>query len=70
MPTVTSKMTNLQQELLKLFSIDIDEKELLEIKEILTKFFANRVMNEADKIWNEKGFSDKEMDRLLHDNKK
>ena len=39
MATAT-KLTNLQQELLKIFSVDISDAELKEVKEMLVKYFA------------------------------
>ncbi len=44
MTTTPKKLTNLQLELLKYFSYDVSDKELLDIKQLLSKYFANRVM--------------------------
>jgi len=38
----TKKITNLQQELLKLFGIDLNERQLMEIKGLLYGNFAKK----------------------------
>lgn len=48
--------SNLQLELLKLYATDVSEKNLLEIKKLLANFFANKVDEEMDALWEEKGW--------------
>lgn len=60
----TSKITNLQQELLKIFSFELSEKQLLDVKDILASYFSNAATNEMDKLWDEKKWSDKSMKKL------
>lgn len=60
----TSKITNLQQELLKIFSFELTEKQLLDVKDILSSYFSNAATNEMDKLWDEKKWSDKSMKKL------
>ncbi|TAF73317.1 MAG: hypothetical protein EAZ53_13220 [Bacteroidetes bacterium] len=43
--------SNAQIELLKVFSHDVKENEIVKLKELLATFFAERLMNEADKTW-------------------
>ncbi len=52
-----SKLANLQFELLKIFAINLPEKQLLEIKDMLGRYFAQRATEEMDKLWEEKGWS-------------
>jgi hypothetical protein len=47
-------LSNIQQELLKLYSSDIAEADLLNIKRYLAKYFASKAIDEADKIWGKK----------------
>ena len=47
-----SKLTNLQIELLKLFQYNLPEKQLVEIKNMLAKYFAKTATGEMDKLWN------------------
>lgn len=58
---------NLQLELIKLYSTDLDYQELLSIKQILADFFANKAIKEADKIWDEQNLSDQVMESWLHE---
>ncbi len=66
MQTNTHKLTNLQYELLKIFSVNIEEKELLEIKDMLSSYFASRALDRADKIWDERGYNNKTMMQILN----
>ena len=58
--------SNIQLELLKLYSTDVKESELLEIKEYLANYFAKKAINEADTIWDEKNFNDELMEKWLN----
>jgi len=48
---VAGKLTNIQLELLKLFQYNLSEKQLLEIRNILAKYFAKTATAEMDKLW-------------------
>jgi len=61
----TTKLTNLQLELLKLFAHDISDKELLDIKRMLADYFSRKLVKEADRVWDEKGLTNDDMDRWL-----
>ncbi len=58
-------LTNLQLEFLKLFSRGISDEELLEIKRILAGYFADKLVTEAEKVWDEKGITNEDMDKWL-----
>ncbi len=58
-------LTNLQLELLKLYSTNLNQKDLLEIKRLLANYFAQRAIKGADKIWEEKGLSNEDMKKWL-----
>ncbi len=60
-----NRLTNLQLELIKLFSYNLDEKQLLEVKSPLAKYFADKATREMDKIWEEKGLTNETMDTWL-----
>jgi hypothetical protein len=62
-----SPFSNTQLELLKLFSTDMSDSELKELKELLANFYAQKSMKAADKAWDEKGLSNQEMDRWLNE---
>lgn len=63
----TESLTNLQLELLKIFSYKLPEEELVEVKRLLASHFAKRMKNEASKIWLEKGYTQEDMDKWLED---
>ena len=50
------KLSNLQLELLKIYSFDIDNQQLLEIKSILSKYFAEKVSKSMDALFEEKSW--------------
>lgn len=64
---ITANKENLQQEIIKLYSTDLDYQELLSVKQVLADFFANKAIEEADKIWDEKNLSDQVMESWLHE---
>ncbi len=61
----STKMTNLQLELLKVFSWDVSESELLDIKRMLADYFYKKLAKETGKIWDEHNLTDDDMDRWL-----
>jgi hypothetical protein len=58
-------LSNIQQELLKLYSSDIAEADLLHIKRYLAKYFAFKAIGDADAIWDQKGYTNETMDQWL-----
>ena len=56
----------LQLEMLKLFSVKMGQDDLLELKEIIVKYLADKTVREADKLWDEKGWTDKTMEEFLN----
>lgn len=63
----TSPLTNLQLEILKLFSFELSEAELLEIKRLLVKHFATRISQRTQEIWDNKGLTAQDMENWLND---
>ncbi|MEN0005910.1 MAG: hypothetical protein AAF798_17300 [Bacteroidota bacterium] len=55
MKTATG-LTNLQLELLKIFSYNLEEQQLLEIKSLLANYFAEQVTKNIDQLFEEKGW--------------
>lgn len=55
-----------QIEILKLFTRDLSEHDLLEIKRLIVKYLADQVTQKVDAIWEEKGWTDEDMQRLLN----
>jgi uncharacterized iron-regulated protein len=62
----TTKLNPIQLQLLQLFSLEMSEKELAEIKAILMEYYDNQAQNEIDKIWEQKGMNQQIMEDLLN----
>lgn len=62
-------LSNLQQELLKLYAANITDADLLHIKNYLAKYFAEKAIKEADTIWDEKKYSNDTMNQWLNEDK-
>ena len=63
-PTVNA-LSNAQVEILKLLADNLSETELADLKKILLAFKLQRVVQLADKIWDEKGWSQETMNKFL-----
>ncbi|WP_257666818.1 hypothetical protein [Parapedobacter tibetensis] len=63
--SINPPLSNVQAELLKLFSVDLPEGQLLELKKVMSKFLLERARDKADTIWDEKRYSDKKLKQLL-----
>ena len=63
----TGVLTNLQLEILQLFKYELEEKQLLEIKELLANYFANKATEEMDRLWDEKGWNEGTMEEWSHE---
>jgi hypothetical protein len=48
-------LSNVQMELLKLYSTGVSDETLLELKKVMAKFFLEKLRNQADQVWEEKG---------------
>ncbi len=53
------QLSNLQIELLKLFNYNLQEKQLKDIKKLLSTYFAQNITNEIDDLWDERKWDDK-----------
>jgi len=58
-------LSNVQQEILKLYSTNLEESELYELKSQLAHFYARKAIQGADKVWEEKAYTAEDMDKWL-----
>ncbi|RZK15881.1 MAG: hypothetical protein EOO56_21820 [Hymenobacter sp.] len=65
-PETSPRFSNLQLELLRLYSLNVPDEELLEIKHLLARYFAEKLSRRADQVWEEKGWTDDTMEEFLH----
>ncbi|SFT56548.1 hypothetical protein SAMN04489724_1363 [Algoriphagus locisalis] len=61
------KLSNLQLELLKVFSQNLDDTQLLEIRELLANYFSERTTNEMDKLFSEKNWGAEKIEEWASD---
>ena len=64
-PILKQPFTNVQLELLKTFSHNLPESDLLDLKKTLASFFADKLINQANKVWNEQKWNGEKVDLLL-----
>ena len=60
-------LTNLQQELLKLFAQQVAEADLVNIRALIGQYFAQRLTNLADQARAENGWTAQTMHEWLND---
>ncbi|NJN34971.1 MAG: hypothetical protein HC817_12665 [Saprospiraceae bacterium] len=68
--TVRQPLTGLQLELLDTFSRQSNAEDLINIKNLIAHYFAQKAMDEADKLWDERGYSQETMTNWLNDHKR
>lgn len=56
--SIKPQFSNIQLELLKLYSVGVDDKDLNDLKLVMAKFFLDKLRINVDKIWEEKSYSD------------
>lgn len=63
---ISSKLTNLQLDLLKIYSVNISDSQITEIRDILRNYFSEKASVEMDKLWDENNWSDETMDEWVN----
>lgn len=65
-PETSTIFSNAQLLLLKAFANNLTEDELLELRQAYTLILGRRLSAAADKIWDEKGWTNEDMERMLN----
>jgi hypothetical protein len=60
-------LSNVQMELMKLYSTNLSDQELAELKDVLAKFYADKAISKANEIWDDKGLTDADMEKWLNE---
>lgn len=63
--TLKQPLSNLQLELLKVFSHQLNDDDVRDLKKLLVNFFAQRAVDQANKTWDEKGWTNGDVDEML-----
>lgn len=58
-------LSNIQMELLKMYSAGVPDAYLLEIKEMIARFLLAKAREEAGKAWEEKKYTEETVDQWL-----
>lgn len=53
-----------QQHLLKLFAVDGSEERLLEVKEVLTRYFSEKLNDRLNNLWDSGTLNQEKLDEL------
>lgn len=65
MDEIKKPLSNVQLEILKAFSHDLSDEELKDFKETIAGYFARKAIKSANKVWDEKGWTDEDVDKIL-----
>jgi hypothetical protein len=63
----TAQFSNLQWQLLQLYKHNISESNLLEIKQLLSNYFAEKASSAMNNLWDEKGWTNETMKTWLEE---
>jgi len=66
MTALNYPLSNAQLEMLKLFASGATDEELIDIKRLIVKYYAKKLEEKTTKVWEEKNWTDEDMDRLLN----
>lgn len=70
-PSSQIKNLNPQQlEILKLFTRELDDNDLIEIKRLIVRYLAQKITRMADDIWEKNNWTNEDMEKLLKTHKR
>lgn len=61
-----TELNPIQVSLLRLFNRPMSEKETLELKKILTDYYADKLEDEVKKVVSEKRYTQEDFDKMLN----
>ena len=64
---IQTQFTNLQLELLKVFSRQVSDDDVKAIRKMLVDYFSEKAMNLADQAWEKNGWSEKDTMKLSNE---
>jgi hypothetical protein len=66
MAQASQKLSNLQLELLRLYTRPISEDDLMVIRTFLSDYFAKKAIQEANRVWDEQNWNEDKVQKLLN----
>lgn len=64
------RLNSHQLEILKLFSRELDDNDLIEIKRLIVKYLAKKITKMADDVWEKNNWTDEDMEKILKTHKR
>ena len=64
-PSIQPPLSNVQAELLKLFSANIPEQHLAELKKLIARFLLDKARDKADAVWIQENYTDEKLQQIL-----
>ena len=65
MSVINTPLTNIQIELLKLYSMEVSNEDLTAIQRLIARYFADKASDEMDRLWQENGWTNDTMNEWL-----
>jgi hypothetical protein len=56
-------LSNVQLELLKLYATNMSDEDVLELRDVLARHFMKKAVAAADRIWEERGYTNELMEQ-------
>lgn len=63
----SNKLSDLQLELLRIYSFNPSKEELIEVKRMLAKFFADKLVDKVAKSIDENAITDEDLENWLNE---
>lgn len=63
-------LTQAQREILRLFAHDLPESEWDELRRVIARHFSAKAKAKMDQVWDEKEWTENDMDRMLHEHRR
>jgi hypothetical protein len=64
---ISYPLSNIQVELLHLYSTGISDNHLLELKSVISQFLFDKARNRADEIWEAKNYNQQTIQQWLNE---
>ena len=66
MKEISQPLSNVQLELLRAFSFNLNQNDLKEFKTIIAQYFAKKAISEADKVWDTNQWNEQSVEKMLN----